>query len=225
MRLSVLLLSLCLLLLGCGQPSLFEPALPVIDPVSGEAYIAEPLTLYNAYFGLWVNLPADTRLHELENLGLTEQDYADPDLLTQTDYGQTSVYSLFDLTLDRGGEPNYCRVIGAVEQMEGVESLEDFAAVFSHRMGLSSADEDYQIIFESSETTTIAEEDYIRMTFSEVEPDQPLYRYEAYLRPLPAMENAFLTLVLFYDTEASSGAGQAVGQHYIETGIGRLPPV
>ena len=71
-----------------------------------------------------------------------------------------------------------------------MESLEDFAA-FSHRMGLSSADEDYQIIFESSETTTIAEEDYIRMTFSEVEPDQPLYRYEAYLRPLPAMENAF----------------------------------
>lgn len=221
-KMLTLLLALCLLLTGCTQPALEAgPVLPVIDPATGEGLIDTPITLYNSYFGLEITLPVDTRIYELENLGAVAGDLSSDDMLTQTHYGDTSVYSLFDITLDRGGEPNLCRVIGAVEQLTDADSLDDFAERFSRRLELLSTDKDYQITLEGSESAKIDGHEYMIMTFTETEPDEPMYRYEAYLSPINGMDNTFLTLVLFYEGEDNAGAGQAVGRQYIESAIKR----
>ena len=197
-----------------------EQALPYIDPAIGETLVEADLTVYNRYFGISVILPGDTWLYELENLGLFETDFPVLDELASTTYGEGSlVYSLVDMALDRGGSGNYCRVVMAVENIEGVESLEDFVVILSRRLVLTSVNTDYQIFFEGSRQVTMDTVSYQLLTFTETQAGQDTYTYEVYAREL---QDAFLTVVLFYNADELGGTGQAVGHSYLETGIAYL---
>lgn len=176
----------------------------------------QDLTLYNQFFGLTVTLPANTRFYDLQNLGLGETDFADNESNLRTNYGEgATVFSLVDMALDRGGEPNFCRVILAVEQVNGAASILDFAVLLSRRLTLSSEDKDYEISFDGMSEVSIGDYDYYRLDFTEYQQDEDNYKYEVYVRSLGEY---YFTAVLFYsDKEGSPGA--SVGQSYLESGI------